>query len=63
MGLVNSAWDPLVCTVHTEKSTIMASKKKTQKTQKMQTQLINVESKHHLKGLVMRFTLLIIKKV
>ena len=26
VGPVNSAWDPLVCTVHTEKLTIMARK-------------------------------------
>ena len=27
VGPVNSAWDPLVCIVHTEKLTIMARKK------------------------------------
>ena len=31
MGPVNRAQDPLVCTVHTEKSTITAQKKKKRK--------------------------------
>ena len=31
MGFVNNAWDPLICTVHTEKSTIMVQKKNEKK--------------------------------
>ena len=41
--------DPLVCTVYTKKSTITTKKKNTQK---MQTQLINAESKDHLSCLL-----------
>ena len=47
VGPMNSAQDPLVCTVHTEKSIVLAPKKK-KNTQKTQMQLINTESKHHL---------------
>ena len=44
MGPVNRVQDPLVCAVHTKKSTITAQKKK----KKRQTQIKNVECKRHL---------------